>query len=102
MMVNSRSSPPSTSFSGDCASCSTNVGDMYWANAERICRRCACSRAKLVKISVEIDRCRRQQGIGEVDQQPVVRIEYQDVPISSVASSAPTVTSVTGPTAARR
>ena len=52
MMVISRSSPPSTSFSGDCASCSTNAGDRYWPNAERICRRCFCSLTKLVKIRV--------------------------------------------------
>ena len=52
MMVISRSSPPSTSFSGDCASCSTSAGDRYWPNAERICRRCFCSLTKLVKIRV--------------------------------------------------
>ena len=52
MMVISRSSPPSMSFSGDCASWSTSAGDRYWPKAERICRRCACSRTKLEKISV--------------------------------------------------
>ena len=51
-MVISRSSPPSTSFSGDCASCSTSAGEMYWPKAERIWRRCDCSRTKLAKISV--------------------------------------------------
>ena len=52
MMVISRYSPPSTSFSGDCVSCSTRAGDRYWPKAERICRRCDCSRTKLAKISV--------------------------------------------------
>ena len=51
-MVISRASPPSTSFSGDCASCSTSAGEIYCPNAERIWRRCFCSRTKLEKISV--------------------------------------------------
>ncbi len=36
MIVMSRCSPPSTSFSGDCASCSTSVGDRYWLNADAV------------------------------------------------------------------
>ena len=52
MIVISRSSPPSWSFSGDCASCSISAGDRYWPKAERICRRCFCSRTKLENTSV--------------------------------------------------
>src|SRR5207344_1653872 len=42
-MLISRSSPPSTSLSGDCASCSTSAGERYWPKAERMRRRCASS-----------------------------------------------------------
>jgi hypothetical protein len=37
--VMTRSSPPSTSFSGDWASCSTSTGERYCPKAERIWRR---------------------------------------------------------------
>ncbi len=74
-MVISRSSPPSTSFSGDCASCSTSAGDRY----------CAERRANLPALRLlaheagedqrQVDRRGRHQRIGEIDQQAVLGVE---------------------------
>ena len=87
-MVISRSSPPSTSFSGDCASCSTSAGDMYWRRPSgSACA--AAARGRSSRDQRQIDRRRRQQRIGEIDQQPVPRIEISDVPTSAVANAAP-------------
>ena len=68
MMVISRSSPPSTSFSGDCASCSTSAGDRYWPNAERICTPLRLLADEAGEDQRQIDRRGRQQRIGEIDQ----------------------------------
>ena len=70
----------------------------YWPKAERICRRCCLLAHEAREDQRQIDRRGRHQGIGEIDQQPVLGVEIcQDVPISAVANAAPTATSVIGP-----
>ena len=97
-MVISRSSPPSTSFSGDCASCSTSAGDRYWPNARADLPALRLLAHEAREDQREIDRRGRHQGIGEIDQQPVLGVEdTRTFRPARWQTAAPRATSVTGP-----
>ena len=74
-MVISRSSPPSTSFSGDCASCATSTGDIYCENCVRICFALLQLPDEAGENQRRVDRGGRQQRISEIDQKLLLAVE---------------------------